>query len=64
MPLMRDVIRGLLRLQSKDSVREFLIRYYSQTPEGRSEFENSPQRDRSIESVVDDILADVESEVS
>ncbi len=63
MPLMRDVIRGLIKLQGREFTRQFMIDYYTKTSEGKHEKENSPQKDRDVESLVDDILADVESEV-
>lgn len=64
MPLMRDVIRGLLKLQGRAFTRQFMIDYYTKTPEGKYEKENSPQGGRDVESPVDDILTDIESEVS
>lgn len=60
--LLMDDLREFRR-QYLDPVerREALLYYYTSTPEGRRELEDSPHRDRPVEAVVDDLCREIDS---
>jgi hypothetical protein len=50
-------LRALKKLEKDtNALREALMTYYKDTPEGQAEFLDSPHHDRPLEAVVDDLV--------
>lgn len=64
MSLQRDVVRAIFRLYSEEEAKQFLLRYYGETEEGKKEKERSPHRDRDLYEFVALIAQDAKNELN